>query len=105
MAVKTFSHEVKDELCEVKFKQEEAISELAAMMLFGENVINNTVSLRTENPNIAARIQLLLRKAIDEERSIDILKGKKNYCISFPAECSEKAGVYFFDDCDIALNE
>ncbi len=105
MAGKTFSHEVKDELCEVKFKQHEAVSELAAMMLFGENVANNTISLRTENPNIAARIQLILRKAIEEDRTIDILKGRKNYCISFPAETAEKAGVYFYEDGEIAFDE
>ena len=105
MADKTFSHEVKDELCEVKFKQDEAVSELAAMILFGENVVNNTVTLRTDNPKIAARIQLILRKAIEEERAIDILKGRKNYCISFPSKLSEKAGVYFYDDGEIAFEE
>ena len=35
---KSFSSEVKDELCEVKFKENEAASELAAMLLFGENI-------------------------------------------------------------------
>lgn len=105
MPVKTFSHKVKDELCEVKFKQEEATAELAAMMLFGENILDSTVSLRTENAKIAARIQLILRKAINEERNIDILKGRKNYCVSFPAKLAQKAGVYFSDNGDIAVDE
>ena len=105
MANKTFSQQVKDELCEVKFKQDEAISELAAMILFGENVSNNTITLRSENPQIAARIQLILRKAIEEERNIDILRGRKNYVISFPSKLSEKAGVYFYEDGEIAFDE
>jgi len=105
MVNKTFSHQVKDELCEVKFKHDEAISELAAMILFGENIANDTITLRSENPQIAARIQLILRKAIDEERSIDILRGRKNYVISFPAKLSEKAGVYFYEDGEIAFDE
>lgn len=105
MSNRTFSQKVKDELCEVKFKQEEAIAELSAMILFGENIVNNTVNLRTENAKIAARIQLILRKAINEEASIDILKGRKNYCIGFDAVIAEKAGVYFSQDGDIALDE
>ncbi len=105
MSNRTFSHDVKDELCEVKFKQEEAVSELAAMILFGENVSNSTISLRTDNPNIASRIQLVLRKGIEEERAIDILKGRKNYCVSFPSKLSEKAGVYFYEDGEIAFDE
>ena len=105
MAIKTFSHDVKDELCEVKFKQDDALAELAAMILFGENITDNEISLRSENPKIAARIQLLLRKTINEERMIDILKGRKNYCISFPASLSEQAGVYFDEDGEIAFDE
>ena len=105
MAIKTFSHDVKDEICEVRFKQEEAVAELAAMILFGENVSNSIISLRTDNQNIASRIQLVLRKGIDEERAIDILKGRKNYCVSFPSELSEKAGVYFYEDGEIAFDE
>ena len=105
MANRTFSHDVKDEICEVRFKQEEAIAELSAMILFGENVSNSTISLRTDNPNIASRIQLVLRKGIEEERAIDILKGRKNYCVSFPSKLSEKAGVYFYDDGEIAFDE
>ena len=105
MAGKTFSCQVKEELCEVKFKHEEAVSELAAMILFGENVSNDTITLRTENPQIAARIQLILRKAIEEECNIDILRGRKNYVISFPSNRSEKAGVYFYNDGEIAFDE
>lgn len=101
----TFSQEVKDELCEVKIKKEEALAELAAMILFGENIVNNMITLRTERAGIAARIQLAFWKAIQEEVTIDIVKGRKNYCISVPTVIAEKAGVYFSDDGEIALDE
>ncbi len=101
----TFSQEVKDELCEVKIKKEEALSELAAMILFGENILNNMITLRTERASIAARIQLTFWKAIEEEVSIDIIKGRKNYSISVPTEVAEKAGVYLSKDGEIALDE
>ena len=101
----TFSQEVKDELCEVKVKKEEALSELAAMILFGENIVNNTITLRTERAGIAGRIQLVFWKAIEEEVAIDIIKGRKNYSISIPTSIAEKAGVYFADDGEIALDE
>ena len=101
----TFSQEVKDELCEVKIKKEEALAELAAMILFGENIVNNMITLRTERAGIAARIQLVFWKAIQEEVTIDIVKGRKNYCISVSTEIAEKAGVYFSDDGEIALDE
>ncbi len=101
----TFSQEVKDELCEVKIKKEEALAELAAMILFGENIVNNMITLRTERAGIAARIQLAFWKAIQEEVTIDIVKGRKNYCISVSTEIVERAGVYFSDDGEIALDE
>ncbi len=101
----SFSQEVKDELCEVKFKREEALSELSAMILFGENIVNDIITLRTEHANIAARIQLLFRKAIEEEVSIDIVKGRRNYGICISSDITEKAGVYFSDDGEIALDE
>lgn len=105
MPEKTFSQEVKDELCEVKFKREEALAELAAMILFGENIENNIMMLKTEHANVAARIQLVLRKAVDEDVSIDISKGRKSYSISIPTIIAEKAGVYFSEEGDIALDE
>lgn len=105
MPEKTFSQEVKDELCEVKFKREEALAELAAMILFGENIENNIMMLKTEHANVAARIQLVLRKAVDEDVSIDIRKGRKSYSISIPTIIAEKAGVYFSEEGDIALDE
>ncbi|MBE7033371.1 MAG: DNA-binding protein WhiA [Ruminococcaceae bacterium] len=101
----TFSQEVKDELCEVKIKREEALAELAAMLLFGENILNNTVTLKTEHANVAARIQLVFKKAIDEEVFIDLVKGRKNYSISIPLTLAENAGVYFSEDGEIALDE
>lgn len=101
----TFSQEVKDELCEVKFKQDEALAELAAMILFGENIENNIMMLRTEKANIAARIQYVLKKAVGEEACIDIVKGRKSFSLTIPNEISEKAGVYFSEDGEIALDE
>ena len=80
----TFSQEVKDERCEVKIKQEEALAELAAMLLFGENILDNTVTLKTDKANIAARIQLVFKIAIQEDVFIDIIKGRKLYSISVP---------------------
>jgi len=105
MVKSTFSQEVKEELCEVKFNREEAMAELAAMVLFGENINGNNITLRTENASIAARIQLTFRKAIEEDVTIDIVKGRKNYSINVSLEIAEKIGVYFSEDGDIALDE
>ncbi len=105
MSKVTYSQEVKDELCEVKIKQEEALAELAAMLLFGENILNNTITLKTDKANVAARIQLVFKKAIEEDVSIDIVKGKKLYSISISLGLAEKSGVYFSDDGEIALDE
>jgi len=105
MTNKSFSQDVKDELCEVRFKQPEALAELAAMLLFGENIINGELLLRTENAAIAARIQLLLRKGISEEANIDILKGRRHYCINVLPDVAERAGVFFSEDGEIALDE
>lgn len=101
----TFSSMVKNELCEVKFSENDARAELAAMMLFGENLENGQVVLKTEKAETAARIQGILKKAVNEEISIDILKGRKSYAISISDETAEKAGVYFSDDGEIALDE
>ena len=105
MTNKTFSKNVKDELCEVRFKQPEALAELAAMLLFGENIVNGEIFLRTEHAGIAARIQLLLRKGVSEDVTIDILNGRRNYCINIMPEIAEKAGVFFSKDGEIALDE
>ena len=101
----TFSQKVKDELCDLRIKKEEAVAELAAMILFGENLHEGTVSLRTEHANIAARIQIVIKKATDEEISIDLLKGRRNYAVSISDSLAKKAGVYFSEDGDIALDE
>lgn len=105
MAKVTFSQEVKEELCEVKFNQEEAVAELSSMILFGENIIDNKIMLRTDNANIAARMQLIFRKAIGEEVTIDLVKGRRSYSINVSSEMAEDAGVYFSEDGDIALDE
>ncbi len=101
----TFSSMVKTELCEVKFSESDARAELAAMMLFGENLEDGQVVLKTDKAETAARIQSLLKKALKEELSIDILKGRKAYSISISDDIAEKAGVYFSDDGEIALDE
>lgn len=102
---KTFSTQVKIELCEVRFNETEARAELAAMMLFGENAENGQVLLKTDKAETAARIQGLLKKAVNEEISIDILRGRKNYAVSISDKTAEKVGVYFSDDGEIALDE
>ena len=102
---KTFSTQVKIELCEVKFNETDAKAELAAMMLFGENAENGQVLLKTDKAETAARIQGLLRKAVNEEISIDILRGRKNYAVSISDETAQRVGVYFSDDGEIALDE
>lgn len=101
----TFSSMVKTELCEVKFNESDARAELAAMMLFGENLEDGQVVLKTDKAETAARIQSVLKKAVNEEISIDILKGRKAYSISISDDIAEKAGVYFSDDGEIALDE
>jgi len=75
------------------------------MLIFGENSLDDTITLRTEHGNIAARIQLVFKKAIDEDVLIDILKGKKSYAISISKFLAEKSGVFFSDDGEIALDE
>ena len=105
MDKKTFSQEVKDELCEVKFKEIEAVAELAAMILFGENIENGKTFLRTDKANVAARIQVILRKAVNEEISIDILKGRRNFCVEISKQIAQRVGVYISNDGEIALDE
>lgn len=101
----TFSQKVKDELCELRIKRDEAIAELAAMILFGENLHEGEMTLKTEHANIAARIQIVVKKATDEEVSIDLLKGRRNYAVLISGKLAQKAGVYFSEDGDIALDE
>ncbi len=105
MQKKSFSSEVKAELSEVKFNQAEAKAELSAMLLFGENVEDGKVSLKTDRAEIAARIQALIKKSVDEEVPIDILKGRRSFCVTINSGLAEKFGVYFYEDGDIALDE
>lgn len=105
MTKTTFSQEVKNELCEVKIKEFEAVAELAAMVLFGENITDGKIRIRTDKADIAARLQVVLRKAAAENISIDIVKGKRSFCIEITSEIAEKAGVYFSEDGEIALDE
>lgn len=105
MSKQTFSQSVKEELCEVKFKYKEALAELAAMILFGENIENDDIVLKTDHAGIAARIQLLLRKVTGEDVTIDIVKGRRSYCINLLPSLAQKSGVYFMEDGEIALDE
>lgn len=105
MSKKTFSSMVKDELCEVKFKEEEAVAELCAMILFGENIENSDILIKTDRAQTAARIQAIFKKAFNEEVSIDILKGRRNYCVAISKKSAENAGVFFSNDGEIALDE
>lgn len=105
MEKKTFSSEVKDELCEVKFNETEAKAELAAIILFGENADDKSVLLKTDKAETATRIQALLKKTYGEEIPIDLMKGRRNYAVKITEKISAEAGVYFSDDGDIALDE
>ena len=105
MVKKSFSFEVKEELCKVRFKDSEAKAELAAMILFGENITDGTISLKTDNAEIAARIQAISKKAISEELPIDILKGRRSFCVNIKSDTAEKTGVYFSDFGDIEIDE
>lgn len=105
METKSFSYTVKEELCKVKFKEEEALAELCAMLLFGENIENNSIILKTDNAEIAARIQAVFKKSLHEEIPIDIIKGKRNFSIIVDSQTAEKAGVFFSEDGEIAIDE
>ncbi len=105
MSRKTFSHEVKDELCEVKVNVQEAIAELAAMILFGENADDEKMCFKTDKANTAARIQYIIKRATALEVAIDVIKGKKNYSLEINKNIAEKAGVFFTDDGEIEFDE
>lgn len=102
---KTFSQEVKDELCELKIKAGEAIAELAAMILFGENAEEGKMCFRTDKANIAARIQFTVKKTAGEDVSIDVIKGKRNYSIEINRDIAQAAGVFFTTDGEIEFDE
>ena len=101
----SFSSAVKNELCELKFKEGEAVAELAAMILFGENLQSSDILIKTDRAPVAARIQAALKKTTHEEVPIDILKGKRSFSIKLNRSLLEKCGVYLSDDGEIALDE
>ncbi len=105
MQKKSFSSDVKEELCELKFKKDEARAELAAMLLFGENIVDKNISLKTDNAKIAARIQAIFKKVVEEDIPIDILRGRKSFCLNIDKNIAEASGVYFSLDGDIELDE
>ncbi len=103
---KSFSSEVKNELCELYIQSsKEAASELAAMLLFGENEDRGDVVVKTHHALAAARIQVLFKKSINEEVNIDVLENKSAYLIRIPTETVEELGVYFSEDGEISLDE
>lgn len=105
MSRKTFSHEVKDELCEVKVNEQEAIAELAAMILFGENAEDGKMCFKTDKANTAARIQYIIKRAVLQEVAIDVIKGKRNFSVEINKAIAEKAGVFFTDEGEIEFDE
>ena len=105
MSRKTFSQEVKDELCEVKVNEKEAVAELAAMILFGENAEDGKMCFKTDKANTAARIQYIIKRAASIEIAIDVVKGKKNYSVEINKDIAEEAGVFFTDEGEIEFDE
>ena len=103
---KSFSTEVKYELCELNIQSPaEAVSELAAMLLFGENEENGDIVIKTQHAIVAARLQVLFKKAIKEEILIDVCDKKKMYSIRVSTDIVESLGVYFSEDGEISLDE
>ena len=103
---KSFSTEVKYELCELYIQTPaEAVSELAAMLLFGENEDNGDIVIKTHHAQIAARLQVLFKKAIKEEILIDVFGKKKMYSVRVSTDIVESLGVYFSEDGEISLDE
>ena len=98
MSKASFSSKVKSELCELKFKNDEAVAELASMIIFGENAQSEEVVLKTDRASIAARIQAALKKSIHVDVSIDIIKGKRSYSLTLQKYMLEDAGVFPPDD-------
>ncbi len=105
MSRKTFSQEVKDELCEVKVNEAEAKAELAAMILFGENAEDGKMCFKTDKANTAARIQYIIKRAVLLEVAIDLIKGKRNFSVEINKSIAEKSGVFFTDEGEIELDE
>ena len=105
MSRKTFSQEVKDELCEVKVNESEAVAEFAAMILFGENAEDEKMCFKTDKANTAARMQYIIKRAVLEEVTIDVIKGKRNFSIEINKDIAAKAGVFFTEDGEIEFDE
>ena len=105
MSRKTFSQEVKDELCEVKVNESEAVAEFAAMILFGENAEDEKMCFKTDKANTAARMQYIIKRAVLEEVTIDVIKGKRNFSIEINKDIAAKAGVFFTEDDEIEFDE
>lgn len=101
---KSFSSLVKDELCTLNIKSKpEAASELAAMLIFGENYNGNKIIIKTTRAQNAARLQALFRKASGEEIFIDVTG--KNYLVMVSKSTAESIGVYSSEDGYIELDE
>ena len=102
----SFSSQVKDELCELLIKtKEEAASELDAMLLFGENTGHGTINVKSTRAENAGRIQVLIKKALNEEIPIDIAGGGRSYSVTVSEKLTEKTGLFFSEEGDIELDE
>lgn len=103
---KTFSSEVKDEMCNLNIKNiSEATAELAAMLIFGENTESDCILIRSFRAENTARIQALLKKTQNLRITIDISEKKNTYEIRVPKTVAEDLGVYISPRGDIELDE
>ena len=103
---KTFSSEVKDELCLLNIKTlQAAAAELAAMLIFGENTDTDNIVIKSGRAENAARIQALLKKAGGQRIAIDVSERKNIYTVKIPKNAAENLGVYITEQGDIELDE
>ncbi len=103
---KTFSSEVKDEMCNLNIKSvSEATAELAAMLIFGENTESDCILIRSSRAENTARIQALLKKTQNLRITIDVSEKKNTYEIRVPKDAAEGLGVYISSRGDIELDE
>ncbi len=103
---KSFSSEVKDELCSLNIKnRNEAASELAAILIFGENADAKTVKVKSARAQTAARMQSLIKKVYNRDISIDVIGSGKSYSISLEIDVAEEIGLFFTEDGDIEIDE
>lgn len=103
---KSFSSLVKDELCSLNIKNKNyASSELAAILIFGENADINKVVIKSARAQTLARIQSLVKRIYDYDISIDVIGSGKSYSISLNTDLTEEIGLFFSENGDIEIDE